>query len=303
MTSDLVVATSGLTRRFGAVLALDHLDLQLRAGEIHGFLGLNGAGKTTTLRLLTGLIRPSSGRIWMLGREVAGQRRPPLQEVGAFIEGPAFFGRLTGRENLVRLASLSGRVRASEADALLEEVGLAGASRRQARAYSLGMKQRLGLALALLPRPRLVLLDEPTNGLDPQGIHDVRRIILERHRREGTTFLISSHLLPEVEATCTRVSILRTGRLVREGPIGELLARTGSDLHVLAAPLEQAEGILVALLGRDRVLRDGARLRLRDAASAAARCVEALVAGGCAVHEVERGRASLADAFFAEAGG
>jgi len=239
-----VIRTDGLTKRYGRVTAVDDLTLEVREGDRFGFLGPNGSGKTTTVRMLLGLVLPTSGAVELLGGRVG---RATLAEVGALVEGPAFVSHLSGRANL-RLSDAAGpggtrssrRRRVEEA---LEQVGLDGVDRRPVRAYSLGMRQRLGLAAALLRRPRLLVLDEPTNGLDPQGIREVRDLLLELNR-QGTTVFLSSHLLSEVEALCTRIGVLDRGRMVLQGELGQFQQPTGL-VQVLTDDVAQA----VALLG------------------------------------------------------
>ena len=225
-----VIRHRGLTKRFGRVRAVDGIDLDVRAGDIYGFLGANGSGKTTTVRMLLGLVLATSGEIDLLGERMPRAGRQVLPRVGALIEGPADYGHLSGRENL-SLLDAAGRAAGggpggSGSDEALEQVGLAGVGRRPVKAYSLGMRQRLGLAGALLRRPELLVLDEPTNGLDPQGIAEVRELLLELHRT-GTTVFLSSHLLAEVEQMCTRVGVLDRGRLVLQDELAMLTAPTG----------------------------------------------------------------------------
>ena len=241
-----MIRTSSLVKRYGRVTAVDGVDLDVREGDRYGFLGPNGSGKTTTVRMLLGLVLPTSGSVEVLGDRPG---RDTLQQVGALVEGPAFYGHLSGRANL-RLSDAAGpggarRTRRSRVDDALEQVGLAGVDRRPVRAYSLGMRQRLGLAAALLRRPRLLVLDEPTNGLDPSGIREVRELLLALNR-EGTTVFLSSHLLSEVEALCTRIGVLDRGRLVLQDdlqvfqqPTGMVEVRT-PELHRAATLLGDA---------------------------------------------------------------
>ena len=228
-----VISTRGLVKRYGRVRAVDGIDLDVQAGDVYGFLGANGSGKTTTVRMLLGLVLPTSGEIELLGERMPRAGRRVLPRVGALIEGPAHYGHLSGRENL-SLLDASGRggawrTRRRRVDDVLEQVGLAGVGRRPVKAYSLGMRQRLGLAGALLRRPELLVLDEPTNGLDPQGITEVRELLLELHRG-GTTVFLSSHLLAEVEQLCSRVGVLDRGRLVLQDELAMLTAPTGSTV-------------------------------------------------------------------------
>jgi ABC-2 type transport system ATP-binding protein len=228
-----VIVTRGLVKRYGRLHAVDGIDLDVRAGDVYGFLGANGSGKTTTVRMLLGLVLPTSGEIDLLGQRMPRAGRRVLPRVGALIEGPAAYGHLSGRENLALLDASgpggSWRTRRRRIAEVLDQVGLGGVGRRPVKAYSLGMRQRLGLAGALLRRPELLVLDEPTNGLDPQGISEVRELLLDLHRT-GTTVFLSSHLLAEVEQLCSRVGVLDRGRLVLQEQLATLTAPTGATV-------------------------------------------------------------------------
>jgi ABC-2 type transport system ATP-binding protein len=288
------IVTRGLTKRYGELTAVADLDLSVRAGEVYGFLGPNGAGKTTTLRMLLGLIRPTSGQILLYGR-------PPgqLQDVGALIEGPAFYPYLSGRDNL-RVMARHARVPDRRVDVVLDMVDLRQRSGDRYANYSLGMKQRLGVAAALLKDPRLLILDEPTNGLDPAGMADMRAMV-RRVGADGRTVLISSHLLGEVEQICDRVGVLAHGRLVSEGTVADL--RGTADLRVVATPLDKAAAYARDLLGADAVsLADGG-LRLTVAPERAAEINASLVSAGMEVSEVRMVERDLEQAFFELTGG
>jgi ABC-2 type transport system ATP-binding protein len=214
------LAAHALTKRYGSTAAVDALDLTVERGELYGFLGPNGAGKTTTIRMALGLIAPSAGDVDLLGERVRPDRAP-LERVGALVEEPAFWRYLSGRRNLEYLARAGGgradvRARLGRIDEVLEVVGLAEAADKRVKAYSQGMRQRLGVALALVGAPDLLVLDEPTNGLDPSGMREMR-LLLRRLADDGTTIFVSSHLLAEVEAMCDRVGVMAQGRLVAEG--------------------------------------------------------------------------------------
>jgi ABC-2 type transport system ATP-binding protein len=224
------VETHGLTKRFGRLTAVDDVSLTVAEGERYGFLGPNGSGKTTTIRMLLGLVYPTTGTASVLGESVPRNLARVLPEVGALIEGPAAYPHLSGRRNLI-LADAAGpggdrRSRRQRVGEVLEAVGLAGIDSRPVKNYSLGMRQRLGLAAALLRKPRLLVLDEPTNGLDPQGIAEIREL-LTKLNAAGTTLLVSSHLLAEIELMCTKVGVLDRGRLILEQDLTELQAPTG----------------------------------------------------------------------------
>ena len=234
-----VIATRGLVKRFGRLRAVDGIGLDVGEGDVYGFLGANGSGKTTTVRMLLGLVLATSGEVDVLGERMPRAGRQVLPRVGALIEGPAAYGHLSGRENLALLdASGPGggrRTGRHRIDEVLEQVGLSGVGRRPVRAYSLGMRQRLGLAGALLRRPELLVLDEPTNGLGPQGIAEVRELLLELNR-SGTTVFLSSHLLAEVELMATRVGVLDRGRLVLQEQLAVLTAPTGCTVVISPDP-------------------------------------------------------------------
>jgi ABC-2 type transport system ATP-binding protein len=228
-----VARTWAVVKRFGAVTAVDGIDLEVREGDRYGLLGPNGSGKTTLVRMLLGLVFPTSGRIELLGRPVPRHVKEVLPAVGALVEGPAAYPHLSGRANLAILdaAGPGGdrRTRRRRIGEALDRVGLAGIDRRPVRAYSLGMRQRLGLAAALLRSPRLLVLDEPTNGLDPRGIREIRELLAELNAA-GTTVFLSSHLLFEVEQLCTRVGLVDRGRLVVQDDLAALRAPTGRVL-------------------------------------------------------------------------
>lgn len=231
MNAAHVVTTSRLTKEFaGGLRAVDGIDLRVREGDLFGFLGPNGAGKTTTIRMLLGLTRPTSGTIEVLGHDVPRHAHHALQGVGTLVEGPAFYPYLSGTRNLMIFDGAGaggGRsTRRRRVAEVVERVGLADVGDRPVKAYSLGMRQRLGLAAALLRAPRLLVLDEPTNGLDAQGIHELRTMFVELVH-EGTTIMLSSHLLAEVELICTRAAMMSAGRIVAQDDVAALLAPTG----------------------------------------------------------------------------
>ncbi len=287
----------GLRKVFGATVAVDGIDLEVPMGSVLGMLGPNGSGKTTLIRMLLGLTPPTSGTVELLGHKVP---EAALPHVGALVEGPGFHGFLSGRENLLRGAAaeplLATRDVPDVVGTALERVGLAAAADRRYRGYSLGMKQRLGLAAALLIPRRLVVLDEPTNGLDPAGTRDVRRIIGELHA-DGATVIVSSHLLAEVEATCTHVAVLQAGALVAAGELASLLD-TGSGGLVVATP--DVELALNTLRGVDATAyrADGTADEIVVADGPPAPQVIALLVGaGVAVHEARRSRTNLEELF------
>jgi ABC-type multidrug transport system ATPase subunit len=225
-SGEVVLRTRDLSKRYGRRLAVDHLNLTVRRGEIFGFLGPNGAGKTTTIRMILGLIAPTTGRVEILGCDLATSRAQVLPRVGALVETPALYLYMSGRDNLRAVGSVLGGVPEKRIDAVLELVGLRSRQRDRVRTYSLGMKQRLGVAMALLQDPEVLVLDEPANGLDPAGIVEMRDL-MHRLSAEGKTVLISSHLLTEVQQICTRAAIISLGKLVTESTIEELTRGQG----------------------------------------------------------------------------
>ncbi|MFD9963004.1 ABC transporter ATP-binding protein [Amycolatopsis sp. NPDC058986] len=290
------VETHGLTKRYGAATAVDGLDISVRAGEVYGFLGPNGAGKTTTLRMLLGLIRPTAGTLRLLGRE-PGPRS--LERVGALIEGPAFYPYLSARTNLRILADHAGVGRA-RVDAVLGTVSLTDRAQDRYATYSLGMKQRLGLAAALLKEPELLILDEPTNGLDPAGMADMR-VTIRKLAADGCTVLLSSHLLAEVEQICDRVGVIDHGKLIAETTVDDL--RTGGALRIVASPADQARDRLRALFGATLVRGEGDVIELDVDAGQAARINAELVSAGISVSELGWQEPDLEQTFLALTGG
>ncbi|MEV7429066.1 MULTISPECIES: ABC transporter ATP-binding protein [unclassified Nocardioides] len=282
-----MIRTEGLTKQYGALRAVDGIDLEVGEGEVYGFLGANGSGKTTTVRMLLGLVLATSGRMEVLGSAMPAGWRQVLPQVGAMVEGPAAYPHLSGRRNLALFDAMwrDGRrsSRRARVDETLELVGLAGVD-RPVRAYSLGMRQRLGLAGALLRRPRLLVLDEPTNGLDPQGIHEIRELLLGLNA-QGTTIFLSSHLLAEIEAMCTRVGVLDRGRLVLQDRLATLRGPTGR-VEVHTADVEAARRVLDGHVDE----HDAARLLVRttDAAELNRRLVSAGVPVSALVPERRR---------------
>jgi ABC-2 type transport system ATP-binding protein len=287
------VETRGLSKRYpGGTLAVDHLDLEIRRGEVYGLLGPNGAGKTTTIRMLLGLIRPTSGSATVVGASPGSHSS--LARVGSMVDAPAFYGTLSGRDNLrycARLCDLTdGRV-----DEVLDEVGLAPRGGHRYSAYSLGMQQRLGVAAALLKDPELLILDEPANGLDPQGIVAMRDLVRRLGHGERTV-LLCSHLLAEVEQVCDRIGVLRGGRKIAEGTLGEL--RGAAGLVVSAHPEADARAVLLRLVGEQAISQAGDTFRLSVSPERAGEIGTALTQAGCVVTELRAEQRSLEDVFL-----
>jgi ABC-type multidrug transport system ATPase subunit len=295
---------SGLTKRYGRIPVVDGLDLTVERGELYGFLGPNGAGKTTTIRMALGLIHPSGGTVEVLDQRVGTRGHlEALSRTGALIEEPGFYRYLSGRRNLLAFSRAGGSrldvaSRLRMVDAVLEQVGLADAKNKRVKAYSQGMRQRLGIALALLGRPDLLVLDEPTNGLDPQGMREIRTL-LRSLADDGTTVFVSSHLLSEVEAMCDRVGVLSHGKLVAEGPPSKL--RGGADRVRLEIDDEAHAARVVEDMPGVRVVdRSPGILRLRlDAPATPATMNAALVRAGIEVSGLAPERDTLEDVFLA----
>ncbi len=255
----VVLRTNNLSKRYGKRLAVNDLNLEVRRGEIFGFLGPNGAGKTTTIRMLFGLITPTTGRIEILGNDMATHRAQILPRVGALIENPVLYLYMSGRNNLRAFASVLGGVPERRIDTVLEMVGLLGRDKDRVGTYSLGMKQRLGVAIALLQDPELLILDEPANGLDPAGIAEMRDL-LHRLSSENKTVLISSHMLSEVQQICTRVAIINHGKLITETSVDELLSGHGDYTVKVERATEALALVLQQLWGKDAKLDSGGSL-------------------------------------------
>jgi ABC-type multidrug transport system ATPase subunit len=293
MNGNLVVETRDLTRHYGKeIVAVDKLSLKVRRGEVYGFLGPNGSGKTTTLRMLLGLTRPTSGTAEVLGERPGTPAG--LARIGAMVETPAFYPFLSGRDNLLVLARHAGAPEARIAPAL-EEVDLASRAGDKFSTYSLGMKQRLGVAAALLKDPELLILDEPTNGLDPAGMAEMRDFIRDLGHGQRTV-LLSSHLMNEVEQICDRVGVIRRGQLVAEGTVGELRGNPG--LRVRAEPLDAAHQLLAALPEVDEIEIVDGGLRIAADPRVAPALARALVGAGIDVNEIVVQRSSLEDVFL-----
>lgn len=289
----LVVETHGLTKLYGHIIAVGDLNMRIHRGEVYGFLGANGAGKTTTLRMLTGLVRPTSGTATVAGYRPGAPAG--LAKIGALIEGPAFYGFLSGYDNLKVVADYGG-YKSSHIKEALALVGMEGRAHDKYKGYSMGMKQRIAMAAALLKNPELLILDEPTNGLDPQGIVAMRRLVIDLGR-QGKTVLVSSHLLDEVEQMCTRIGVIKTGQLIAEGTMAEL--RSGpTTLEVRAQPQDRAGELLRQLVGPQGVEELDGLFRVHAEPESAARLNRALVEGGVDVSHLATAQRSLEDVFL-----
>ena len=287
-----VVEAEGLTKRYGDHAVVDSISLTVHPGEVYGFLGPNGAGKTTTLRMLLGLISPSGGTASVLGERPGSAAA--LGRTGSLIEGPSFYPYLSGRDNLRVLATYAN-VRGSRIDEVLELVTLSARGRDKFTTYSLGMKQRLGVAAALLQDPELVILDEPTNGLDPAGMRDMRRLVREM-ATGGRTVVLSSHLMSEVQQICDRVGVIDRGRMLTESAVQDL--RGGGELIISATPADTARDRLTAMPEVEHVRVEEGVLRVRADDRHTADITRVLVTAGVAVSEVRRDTRQLEDVFF-----
>jgi ABC-2 type transport system ATP-binding protein len=301
---DLAIETAGLAKSFGGTPAVDGIDLQVPIGSVYGFLGPNGSGKTTTIRVLLGLINPSAGSWNLLGEPMPNASMRVLPKVGALVEGPAFYPWLTGRQNLARYdaAGPDGQrsTRRQRIGHALERVGLTAAGNKKFKAYSLGMKQRLGLALAMLRPRRLLILDEPTNGMDPQGTREIRHLIREL-AKDGATIFLSSHLLSEVEQVCTHVAVMSLGKLLAQGTLAELQAVGSSRLQVETEQVAAAAAVLTQL-GLCDLAMDGIAVSARLDGHRPEDCCRALVEAGVGVRSLVTLRPSLEDTFVALTG-
>jgi ABC-2 type transport system ATP-binding protein len=300
--AEAAIETHGLVKRFGERAAIDGVDLWVPRGSAFGFLGPNGAGKTTMIRVLLGLTHASAGSMRVLGHPVPAERGIALQRVGAIVEEPRFHPQLSGRENLRIVAAVRGPESRERIAPALARVGLAERADHKVKSYSLGMRQRLGVARCLLSDPLLLILDEPTNGLDPGGIQEFREMIRAMVEQEGRTVFISSHLLDEVEKTCDAAAIVDRGKIVTQGPIAELAAGGGAR-HELIVGVDNAE-LALSMLGASELVRDahrsddGLRVVLAGGLETAAQVNADLVRAGVAVMRLEPLRQSLEQRFL-----
>jgi ABC-2 type transport system ATP-binding protein len=300
----LAIETEGLTKKFGGVPAVDGLDLAVPEGSVYGFLGPNGSGKTTTIRLLLGLIGPSAGTWRLLGEPMPARADRVLPDVGALIEGPAWYPWLSGRQNLARIdaAGPDGRrsTRRQRIEDALARVGLTAAGNKKYKAYSLGMRQRLGLASAMLRPRRLLVLDEPTNGMDPQGTREIRHLIRDL-AHDGTTVFLSSHLLSEVEQVCTHVAVMSLGKLLAQGTLEELQGRGATRLQVETEQAAMAATVLEKF-GLTEIATEGIAVSARLDGHRPEDLCRALVEAGVGVRSLMTRRPSLEDTFLSLTG-
>ena len=299
MNQAFVLQAEGLTKKIGDRTIVDDVSLSLRPREIFGFLGPNGAGKTTTIRMLVGLIRPTEGTVLIGGHDLRREPEVALRKVGCIVESADLYRFMTGRENLQHFARMIGELEEEEIDRVSTIVGLHHRLDEKVKTYSLGMRQRLGIAQALLGSPQLLILDEPANGLDPAGIREMRALLRRLAHEEGLGILVSSHLLAEIELMCDRVAIIHRGRIISSGPVHELLAR---DVWTI----ETGDPARAADLLRQRgmsIVESNGHFELAGAREVVARAVEALVAAEIDVYGIEPRKRSLEDRFLDETRG
>jgi ABC-2 type transport system ATP-binding protein len=302
VSAELPVETRGLVKRYGEIVAVNGVDLVVEPGDVYGYLGPNGAGKTTSLRMLLGLIRPTAGTARLFGRDPLIDGAAALDGVAGFVEGPRFYPYLTGRRNLELLADYDEPGSRGRIDEVLEIVELRDRAKDRVGGYSHGMRQRLGIAASLLRSPRLLLLDEPTTGLDPAGMRDMRSLV-RRLAAEQITIVLSSHLLVEVEELCNRVAIIRKGRIVYQGPLRELLATTATSYLLRAGELERARVVCLSQTGIENVRVDDGSVRFDADEPAVAALSIALGQARIGITTLTPERASLEELFLGLTGG
>lgn len=291
----IILQTDNLSKNFGPVTAVQSVNLRVQQGEVFGFLGPNGAGKTTTIGMVLGLIHPTAGSITLFNQPVSPGHNRALKNVGSLIGAPALIPYLSARENLRLLARLHPEVENGRVDELLTLVGLNDAADRKIKGYSTGMKQRLGLGAALLHRPALIILDEPTNGLDPAGMREVRTLI-RRLADDGITVFLSSHLLNEVEQVCDRIAVIRKGHIVAQGTVAELLSQQGQSVKLRVKNPAEASKLLAKLAGAKEIMTNGTYVQISGVDSETA--VAYLAQNGIIPSEVSSQQSDLESLFL-----
>ncbi|MFD2657840.1 ABC transporter ATP-binding protein [Gracilibacillus thailandensis] len=293
---EYIVQTNNLSKKFGKELAVNGVDIRIPKGEIYGFLGPNGAGKSTTIRMLLGLMKPTAGNIAIFGKDLKSERINILKKVGSLVENPSYYPHLTAKENLEAIRKIVG-VPKTRIDEVLKTVRLQDAANKKVKGYSLGMKQRLGIASALLNKPELLILDEPTNGLDPSGIIEIRELIKSLPEKYGMTILISSHLLSEIDQIATTVGIITKGKMIFQDSIEEMRMFAQQHIKLKVNQHEQAWRALLAN-GMKAELEDGHILLSDQTDQHVAEAVQLLVQQGISIYRVEEDKKSLEDIFL-----
>lgn len=299
--SEMIIETNQLTKKFGKRNAVENIDLKIKKGEIYGFLGPNGAGKTTTIRMLLGLAKPTKGSIQIFGKDMKKEKLTVLKRVGSLVEYPSYYGHLTAYENLDALRILLDAPK-SRIDEVLSIVRLSKEAKRPVKGFSLGMKQRLGIAAALLGNPELLILDEPTNGLDPSGILEIRELIKSMPKEHGITILISSHLLSEMDQMATQVGIISKGKMIFQDSIEVLRQRSKSKISIKVDEAEKAWRMLLSK-GRPAEMEHNQLYLPHSSDEAISSVIAELVQNGFSVFRVEEEKKSLEDIFLELTGG
>lgn len=295
--NDTILEVVNLTKSFNNTIAVDNISFKVYTGDIYGFLGPNGSGKTTTLRMILNLIKPNSGHIKICGYDVKKDFKNSIKNIGAIIETPIFYSYLSGEENLNLMARLS-KISYSKVEDVLKLVGLYSNKDKKFSNYSLGMKQRLGIANALLTDPSIVILDEPTNGLDPQGIKEIRELIVKLSVENNITFIISTHLLYEVEQICNRVGILKNGKLITEGDVNSLISSDTEDILLQTSTVELASRVLKDIDYIHSYREDGKDISINISKGHTSKLIEKLINSKVAVEYVIPLKTSLEDVFI-----
>lgn len=292
------IQTDSLCKRYGRRVVVDHINLTVEPGQTFGFLGPNGAGKSTTIRMLLGLVSPSHGRASLFGHDIRHQRLQALRRVGAMVESPSFYPFLSARANVSYFGQLAQPVSPAEAQRVLDVVGLSDRADDKVKTFSHGMKQRLGIACALVNSPDLVVLDEPTNGLDPEGVSEVRDLVRQLASQHGMSVFLSSHLLHEVEQVCTNVGVIAKGKMLVSGPVNELLRQGGGVLEVVVSNADAAADILTEAFQKEPLQRNSGSLVVELDHEQGADYLALLVERGVRVFEVRRRQQSLEDYYL-----
>lgn len=298
MGNDVLLEARGLTKTFGSRTVVDRLDLRIEKGDIYGFLGTNGSGKTTTIRMLTGLVHPDAGEVRIGGYQLKTHFKEAIAHVGAIVENPAFYTYLSAYDNLLLTANLLPGVTRTKVNEVLAIAGLTDRAKDKVSSYSLGMKQRLGIASALLNQPQLIILDEPTNGLDPQGMKKIKELIAQLAAEQGISFLISSHLLHEVEQICSKAGVIRQGKLIAEVEVGRLLAAGTVTVEIATSEPDKAEQLLIRIPEVISVTRSQSKLIVQTDSDCSYKLNQLLMAGGVHIRSISCRPRTLEQFFF-----